>query len=181
MPLESVDLASFDVSLGTDVFTYYNEVLISMTVTAAHVIWKTVAMKWILTYLLLSGGQNNDDAMDRFQILDRDYPVDNTYQPENTFASGEGVQESPLASGGGHRCSTEVDEPAAGFQLSSCSGQGATSVVSVIHGMLFGRAVTGCRSLVFTSDIQCLIYSAGLHRSIYVTELYCYRVSICIT
>ena len=35
MPLEEVDLASFDVSLGTDVFTYYNEVLISMTATAA--------------------------------------------------------------------------------------------------------------------------------------------------
>ncbi len=34
MPLAPMDIASFDVSLSSDVFAYYNEVLISMTATA---------------------------------------------------------------------------------------------------------------------------------------------------
>ncbi|KAK0190146.1 hypothetical protein F5146DRAFT_1002315 [Armillaria mellea] len=75
MPLESVDLASFDVSLGTDVFTYYNKVLVSMTATAARDM-EDHGDEMDIDLPSSFGGQNNDGAMDRFQILDHDYPVD---------------------------------------------------------------------------------------------------------
>ncbi len=99
-------------------------------------------------------------------FLDRDYPVDDTSIAccsEDAFALGEGIPSSPLASGRGHCFSAENGDLAAGSELPSSSEQGTGFAVSVIHGMLFGLALTGSRSLVFTSDRGSLLYSARLH------------------
>ncbi|PBK65645.1 hypothetical protein ARMSODRAFT_430889 [Armillaria solidipes] len=165
MPFQPVELPSFDVSLGRDVFAYYNEVLASTAVTTDS---EQCAddMDVDVTLPFVSRNDDPSEMMDIFQLLDRDYPVDDTSIAccsEDAFASGEGIPSSPLASGRGHCFSAENGDLAAGSELPSSSGRGTGFAVSVIHGMLFGRALTGSRSLVFTSDRGSLLYSAGLH------------------
>lgn len=79
------------------------------------------------------------------------------------FTMGGIGNSSPSASDEGDCFFAEDGQFASGYVHSSSSQGGFSLALSVIHCMLFGWTVTGSRSLVFTSDIESLEYSARLH------------------
>ncbi len=79
------------------------------------------------------------------------------------FTMGGIGNSSPSALGEGNHFFAQDGQFASGYVHSSSSQGGFSLALSVIHGMLFGQTVTGSCSLIFTSDIESLEYSACLH------------------
>ncbi|KAK0496646.1 hypothetical protein EDD18DRAFT_1163197 [Armillaria luteobubalina] len=165
-----VNLEDYDALLGSDAVAYYQE-LCCMSSHAEDVCAQPVLESQSLPLEVCGGGDMDviDDVDDNLALLARlddqrlssmvikggDYPSsgrDNILSPS---VSGEGndPELGSFSAGEGTEHVVCFDEDT-GLDYSTCSGTGQPFAISVIHGMLFGRAVSGARALVFSSDME---------------------------
>ncbi|KAK0490128.1 hypothetical protein EDD18DRAFT_1186973, partial [Armillaria luteobubalina] len=164
-----VNLEDYDALLGSDAVTYYRELCFTSS-RAEDVCAQPVLKSQSLPSEVCGDGTDViDDVDDNLTFLARlddqqlssmvikggDCPSsgrDNILSPS---VSGEGndTELGSFAEGEGTEHVVCFDEDT-GLDYSTCSGTEQPFAISVIHGMLFGCAVSGARALVFSSDME---------------------------
>ncbi|KAK0494305.1 hypothetical protein EDD18DRAFT_1176229 [Armillaria luteobubalina] len=154
-----INLEDYDALLGSDAVAYYQE-LCCMSSHAEDICAQPVLESQSLPLEVCGGGDMDviDDLGDNLALLahlddqqllpmvikDRDYPSlgrDNILSP-SVLGEGNDTELGSFAVGEGTEHVVCFDKDT-GLDYSTCSGTGQPFAISVIHGMLFGCAVSG--------------------------------------